>query len=359
VTAPAPTWLSVSAPFTRDENLNSYCKYELGLSQDGPFETAAAIFPYLSGSSEWRQNVLANGKVQPGQLYYVRVTYFDSDGVEGDAQQIVAVTTPSSGSNAVKVGVPKVEVKETEIFVSLDIQEDANLNSGGVIDIATSPNGSWERRVYSLPFHAKRGRIRSLTPGVEYYVRVTVADPDGVNGEAVQVVGPIKYSGQQNLAFGKSVLAEPGWGCCSNPQSAVSGVLQFPSWPYGHAWKGGNNRWAGGSPGIKYMTVDLGESKEFNRVVAFYHDPGNVPLVWGIQYSDDLANWRDAYSSNTPVSRTETLMMPGAWYYPAGYHEADFPTVKARYVRYSFDDTTLFDGIHGWITQMEVFQIPK
>src|SRR5262245_33990770 len=47
--------------------------------------------------------------------------------------------------------------------------------------------------------------------------------------------------------------------------------------------------------------------------------------------------------------------MPGAWYYPASGHEARFPAVSARYFRYTFDDSTLFDGIHGWAVEIEIF----
>ncbi len=50
--------------------------------------------------------------------------------------------------------------------------------------------------------------------------------------------------------------------------------------------------------------------------------------------------------------------MPGYWGFPACGHEARFVSVTARYFRYTFDDRTLFDGIHGWAVEVEVFNMP-
>lgn len=47
--------------------------------------------------------------------------------------------------------------------------------------------------------------------------------------------------------------------------------------------------------------------------------------------------------------------MPGAWYHPGCGHDARFSPVTARYVRYLFDDSTLFGGLHGWAVEFEVF----
>jgi hypothetical protein len=69
---------------------------------------------------------------------------------------------------------------------------------------------------------------------------------------------------------------------------------------------------------------------------------------WKSQYSIDGTSWTDAFVNlGHSVCRTATDAVPGAWNYPACGHEATFPGVTARYFRYTFDDRTLFDGIHG------------
>ena len=35
--------------------------------------------------------------------------------------------------------------------------------------------------------------------------------------------------------------------------------------------------------------------------------------------------------------------------------ELTFPAVTARYVRYTFDDTTMFNNIHGWVSEIELY----
>ena len=43
------------------------------------------------------------------------------------------------------------------------------------------------------------------------------------------------------------------------------------------------------------------------------------------------------------------------WGNPACGHSARFAPTIARYVRYLFDDRTLYGGIHGWAFEIEVF----
>jgi probable HAF family extracellular repeat protein/YVTN family beta-propeller protein len=354
------SWIAVEVPFTGDDNGNGHTLYEIGNSAGGPFNTGSAISDRLSGPTEWRANVF---NVSPSTTYYVRITFVDPDGVTGANPQIIGpVTTPASSPNSVTVETASAVVHDAEIYVSLDISDDANRNSGGVVEIATSATGPWTRKAGStseanLPFHPKRARLRGLTPGTDYWVRVTITDPDGVIGANPQIVGPINYTGLENLALDQSITASPGWGCCPSPSHLVDGRIQNDAWFFGFSWTGGTSCWAGGCPaGLnKHATVDLGAPTEFNRAVMWYHDPSNVPVVWKIQYSDDGVNFTDAYSNSEPVCRSATDAIPGAWYYPGCSHDAKFPSITARYVRYLFDDSTLFGGIHGWAVEFEVF----
>lgn len=360
VSVRSSSWIAVQVPFAGDDNGNGHTLYEIGNSAVGPFSTGSANADRLSGPPEWRANVF---NVSPSTTYYVRITFVDPDGVTGANPQIIGpVTTPASAPDSVTVATASAVVHDAEIYVSIDISDDANRNSGGVVEIGTSAGGPWTRKAGSpseanLPFHPKRARLRGLVPGTDYWVRVTITDPDGVTGANPQVIGPINYTGLENLALGKSITASPGWGCCSSPSHLVDGRIQNDAWFFGFAWTGGTSCFAGGCPaGLnKHVTVDLGAPTEFNRAAMWYHDPSNVPVVWKIQYSDDGVNFTDAYSNNQPICRTATDAIPGAWYYPGCDHDAKFPSVTARYVRYLFDDSTLFGGIHGWAVEFEVF----
>ena len=354
------SWIAVEVPFAGDDNRNGYTLYEIGASASGPFNTGSANWDRLSGPAEWRANVF---NVSPSTTYYVRITFVDPDGVTGTNPQVLGpVMTPASAPDSVTVETASAVIHDAEIYVSVAISDDANKNSGGTVEVATDPGGPWTRKAGSpseanLPFHPKRARIRSLTPGTSYWVRVTINDPDGVNGSNPQVLGPITYTGLENLALGKSVTASPGWGCCSSPAQLVDGRIQNDAWSFGFAWTGGTSCFSGGCPaGLnKHFTVDLGAPTEFNRAVMWYHDPSSVPVVWKIQYSDDGVNFNDAYSNTDPICRTATDAIPGAWYYPGCGHDAKFSSITARYVRYLFDDSTLFGGIHGWAVEFEVF----
>lgn len=360
VSVRSSSWIAVQVPFAGDDNGNGHTLYEIGNSNGGPFSTGSANSDRLSGPPAWRANVF---NVSPSTTYYVRITFVDPDGVTGANPQIIGpVTTPASAPNSVSVATASAIVDDAEIYVSLDISDDANRNSGGIVEVATSASGPWTRKAGSpseanLPFHPKRARLRGLIPGTDYWVRATITDPDGVTGANPQVLGPINYTGLENLALGKSITASPGWGCCSSPSHLVDGRIQNDAWFFGFAWTGGTSCFAGGCPpGLnKHATVDFGAPTEFNRAVMWYHDPGNVPVVWKIQYSDDGVNFTDAYSNTDPVCRTATDAIPGAWYYPGCGHDATFSSITARYVRYLFDDSTLFGGIHGWAVEFEVF----
>ncbi|MCA1636423.1 MAG: HYR domain-containing protein [Acidobacteria bacterium] len=363
-TAPSSRWITVDVPFTGDDDGDGHTLYELSTSAAGPFGTGLADWPKLSGPAEWRAN---NFNTTASTAYFIRVTFFDPDGVTGANPQLIGpITTPAFSPNSVSVGTATAVARDTEIFVSLPLGDDANRNSGGTVEIATSAGGPYTRKAGSpseanLPFHPKRARIRGLTPGTNYWIRVTITDPDGVSGVNPQIIGPINYTGIADLALGKPITASPGWGCCPSPSHLVDGRIQNDAWFFGFAWTGGTSCWAGGCPpGLnKHATIDLGAPTDINRAVIWYHDPSSVPVVWKIQTSNDGVNFTDAYSNTDPRCRTATDPLPGAWYYPACGHDASFPTVKARYIRYLFDDSTLFSGLHGWAVEFEVFNEPS
>ena len=352
--ARSATMIAVQAPFTGDDNQNGSTTYEVSAGPQGPWTTSGVYMNNIPGPAEWRASAI---QVTAGSISYIRVTFTDPDGVVGPSQQIVGpVATPSFSPPSAWVEPVLVEARDTEIYVSVPIRDDANWDSSGSIFLATNAAGPWIKKCSNLPFHPKRGRLRSLTPGTEYWVRVTVTDPDGVSGAGDQVVGPVRYTGLRNLAYNQPASADPGWGCCPNPQQLVDGFIQDEAWYYGFAWTGGNAGWAGGLPGWKQATIDLGSLSTFNRAAVWFHGSDDVPLVWKFQYSLDGATWLDAHSTTNPMGRTATQMLWLNAGYPSCAQDARFDQpVVGRYFRYTFDDRTLFNNLHGWVQEIEVF----
>ena len=280
--------------------------------------------------------------------------------------QIVPVHTLEAAPNAVTVGTVTVEVRDTEIFVSAPISDDANGNSYATVEIATDPGGPWTERCGSpsenrLPHHPKRCRLRSLTPGIDYWVRIDFVDPDGVSGADPQVLGPVTYGGRQNLAAGRPITADPGWGCCPNPAQLVDGRIQYRFWPYGFAWTGGTTGYGGGPAGWKQATIDLGSCFDLRS-------GGDVAPRRQLS-ADRLARRdqrrrrdldRGVVDHRSPMPRRQpssSIVHLGLSLVLAG---GPVRTGRpARYVRYWFDDRTLFGGLHGWAVELEVFAPPS
>jgi parallel beta-helix repeat protein len=359
VSALSAHWIAVETPLSGDDNHNGYTLFELGPSASGPFSSAAAGWGLIPGTSEWRTEIFSAGLV-PSSTYFARVTYVDPDGVSGPNPQIVGpITTPPASPNAVTVGLATATPHDDEILVSVPIADDDNRNSSGTFEIATSPGGPWTRKCgLPLPFQPKRCRLRSLTPGTDYWVRVAISDADGVSGSNPQILGPVRYNGLPNLALGRTVTADPGWGCCPSPSQLVDGRIQYDDWPYGFAWTGGNGGYGGGPAGFKQATIDFGAPTTFSRAAVWYHDSAGVPLIWKFQHSNDGSIWTDAYSQAGPVCRGATQEPGVSWGFPTCAHEATFPPVTARYFRFTFDDRTLFRNLHGWAVEIEVFNAP-
>lgn len=352
--AGSSTWITVSSPFSGDANANSYTVYEYSTSSSGPWTQVCGNA--TPGESAWRHCAFSG--LAPNTAYFVKVTFFDPDGVVGTNPQIIGpVQTAAAPSAAVTVGTASATVQDTYILVSVPISGDSNLNSLPSVEVATGSGGPWTQKCGPYAsFSPKLCRIHGLTQGSDYWVRVTVSDPDGVNGSNPQVFGPIQYTGLTNMALGKAITADPGWGCCSNPAQLVDGRIQNVNWNYGFAWTGGTGCWAGGCPpGFKQATIDLGSPQTISRLDWWTHDPGSIPTTWKVLVSTDGVVFTEVFSTTAPACRTATLPLNVSWAFPSCGHLATFTPVTARYVRYTFDDRTLFDGIHGWAVEIEVF----
>jgi PKD repeat protein len=353
--AGSSTWMTAQSPFTGDANSNSYTTYEYSTGIAGPWTTACA--PGIPGDSAWRVCVL-NG-LSAGTDYFVRVTFVDPDGVSGANPQVIGpVRTAAVADPTVTVDPATATVQDTAILVSAPIRGDANRDSSlQAVEIAASPNGPWTRKCgpHQGSFSPQLCRLQGLVHNTSYWVRVTISDPDGVNGPNPQILDPIQYTGLTNLALSRAITADSGWGCCTNPAELVDGRIQNPDWTYGFAWSGGTGGWGGGSPGWKQATIDLGSSKPVARLDWWTHDAYHLPTDWKVLVSEDNVAYTEVFATSIPSCRTAPQELYVSWWFPSCAHSARFAPVAARYVRYTFDDRTLLNGLHGWGVELEVF----
>jgi hypothetical protein len=266
-TVGSSTWITVFAPFTGDDNQNGYTTFEYGLSDTGPWIPAPGFA--MPGPSEWRVCTIID--LTAGTPYYFQITHDDPDGVIFDPTGVTApknpqvigpFTTSAIPSNPTVVSPASYTVGDFEIFVSVPITGDSDRFSTGTIDISTSEFGPWILKAgYPLPFNPKRARIRGLTPGTDYWILVQIFDNNGGTlGDWYQEIGPVTYTGAENLALGKTITADPGWHLMTDPAKLVDGRIQYPTGNDGFAWA------IGGLPGTwKQATVDFGTPTEFNK----------------------------------------------------------------------------------------------
>lgn len=360
------TWISIATPFTWDSNQNSYTTYAYSRCDTGPWIEACGNG--IPGSSDWR--ICAFGSLTPSTTYFVLVTFVDPDGVIGPNQQIVGpiMTNPVS-IIAATVGRATAAVRDTNILVYVPIGDDSNMNSSvSNVSVATSPDGPWTQKCYNGGLISPAlCEVHGLTRNTDYWIQVNVSDPDGVNGINPQVIGPVHYTGLTDLALNKNITADPGWGCCPNPDELVDGVIQYPAWYYGFAWTGGTGDWGGGSPGFKQALIDLGTPTVVNRLDWWPHDGQSIPATSLVSVSTDGINFTDVTATITGNCRTPNEELDTGWYFASCSQRASFKPVRARWVRYWFDDYSEFDvnggcpnglevcGIHGWATEIEVF----
>jgi len=352
--AGSSTWITVLSPFGGDTNGNSYTIYEYSLSASGPWTRSCGNG--TPGESTWRQCPLRN--LTPDTGYYVKVTFIDPDGVIGTNPQILGpIRTPASSAIAVMVEAATVTVQDTYILVSVPIREDSNRNSQlQSVEVAPSSSGPWTQKCGPIVnFAPKLCRIHGLTRDTDYWVRATVSDPDGVNGPNPQLIGPIHYTGLTNLALGKVLTADPGWGCCPDRNQLVDGRIQNSDWNYGFAWAGGTGGWGGSLPGWKQATIDLGNLQKVSRLDWWPQNGLSIPTTWQVLVSQNGITYTEVFTTAELRCRTITATLEVSWVLPSCRHSTTFDEVTARYVRYRFDDRTLLDGYHGWALEIEVF----
>jgi len=116
-----------------------------------------------------------------------------------------------------------------------------------------------------------------------------------------------KFDPARNLALGKAATASSASG--TNVASNVTAPTTYLNYT--------NYRWESAASDPQWIMVDLGESKDINRVILKWHS--NFAKSFKIQVSTDGAAWTDVFSTSVGSSLSVT--------------DESFKTTSARYVR--------------------------
>ncbi len=187
VTANACTQVTVSAPFTGDSNGDGTTDFERGPTATGPWTLVCSA---ASGASP--RTCVDTGVVE-NTTYYYRVTFADPDGVAGTNPQVVGpVTTPSCAANDTTITSNSALVSACrQISVTSAFTGDDNGN--GRVSVEYNTANAWPGTTACADVTGPSPRqclATNLSPGTQYWLRVTFTDPDGVTGANPEVLGP-------------------------------------------------------------------------------------------------------------------------------------------------------------------------
>ena len=194
------------------------------------------------------------------------------------------IPSVAHAENAVTAGEVVVE-RPTLICLGFewDIQGDDNRNATVAVSYRPSGSPAWKEgmpllrmggeQIFRAPYvvpHRFAGSIIDLEPDTEYEVRLTMADPDGVKGQAVQTT-KVRTRREPRAADGGRVLHvyPPGW----------KGPKQEPSYT-----------------GLMAAYFGAGTG-DWNVVYQRKVDPGDVILVHAGLYKGDRHNYVDPLST--------------------------------------------------------------
>ncbi len=191
--------IGVTAPYTGDPNANNSLLVEYKLASAGTYTTWQTI---SHAASPYTTTITG---LQASTSYTVRVTYQDSDGIVGTAQQEMNVATPSAAVTGTTAGtVSGVASSTSSITLTAPYSNDDNGSNTLLVEYKLTTAGTyttWQ----TLPHAASpyTATITGLQANSAYNVRTTYQDSDGVTGNPVQVVGvttplidtPLMHSG--------------------------------------------------------------------------------------------------------------------------------------------------------------------
>lgn len=148
-------------------------------------------------------------------------------------------------------------------------------------------------------------------------------------------------------AYPNPLGSDPGWGGGSYPWDILDGATSYPdTWAHGLAFTGGTASWMGQPCGWRQATVDFGEMKTFDRVLAWHHGDEHIPTIFSVEYFNGKT-WLPA--GGTSSTRFDLRTTSGAGSVPT---ENVFPPVTGSQVRFILNNCNI---THGWIYELQVF----
>jgi hypothetical protein len=198
---------------------------------------------------------------------------------------VLALITPGlRADNAVKAGLFVVE-PPTLICLGFEWEIAGDDNRNATVDVSYRPSGqsAWKEgmpllrmggeKIFRAPYTVPNkfaGSIIDLEPDTEYEVRLTMKDPDGVSGQAVQTA-KVRTRGEPRAATGGRVLHvyPPGWRA-PKEEPNFTGLMAA---------------YAGAGTG------------DWNVVFQHKAEPGDIILVHAGLYKGDRHNYVDPLST--------------------------------------------------------------
>lgn len=202
--ATTPTALTVTMPYTDDANENNSYTVEYKLSTTGNWTAWGTSAPHTA--SPYTTTITA---LSPGAKYDVRCTYLDSDGVDLQNQQLIAIVMPDNRTTAGTISITAAST--TSIAVTIPYTTDYNGNNSITVDYQ-SANGrdiDLKNWITAAP-HADSPystTITGLEQGQAYRVMVTYLDDDGVLGNNPQTTDYVQLADDRSALLEATAIA--------------------------------------------------------------------------------------------------------------------------------------------------------
>ncbi len=170
------TQITISCPFSDDDNSNSTTTVKRGLAAVGPF--TVTVCTGLTGASP---RSCVDTSASASTTYYYEVTFADADGVLGTNPRVTAdLTTPACGvDDTTPTSNSATATSCSQITLTSHFTGDANSDGSTLVEYL---DGVWKTACAAATGSSPRQCIiPGLAASTAYDVRITHSDPDGIN----------------------------------------------------------------------------------------------------------------------------------------------------------------------------------
>ncbi|MHB8845683.1 MAG: fibronectin type III domain-containing protein [Nitrospirota bacterium] len=214
--AASTTSILVTMPFKGDSNTNNTYSVAYKLSTSSTWVSWTTNSAHVA--SPYSTTITG---LTAGELYDVRATYNDADGIIGTNPQIIE-NIATGPTNITSAGYVTIKAAKNSIQVRAPFFNDGNNNKTFKVDYKLSPSGSWTNWVTgaTATFPPYTTTITSLLTGTKYDIQVTYTDADGTAGfgtgnPRIQTVSKIVTNGllhNSNTTLSSKWTGSRGWG---------------------------------------------------------------------------------------------------------------------------------------------------